>query len=223
MSLPTIEPGDLLAYLDGVDLPHVAQALQTSAELRAQLASLRQTEQSLHKLFGGLPLPDPQDLVDVAAGQATPAQQLRVAAYTRLSPAGQQELAALLAEDAPLKRVRRPLFTALPQTTALGARSFGPATSEQAFYASELAVQVVLRLSPPSNETWQLAGYVTQHDQPAPQVRVTLRAAHARPRPRFTDVDGFFTFTRLAAGVYRLQAQFAQGVIFIPAITLDDA
>ncbi|MEI8164986.1 MAG: carboxypeptidase-like regulatory domain-containing protein [Chloroflexales bacterium] len=222
MSLPTIEPGDLLAYLDGVDLPHVAHALQTSAALRAQLANMRQREQGLRQLFGGLPCPDPQDLVDVAANVASPTQQLRVAAYTRLSPAGQQELAALLAEHAP-PTARRPRFTALPQMMALGARSLGPAPSEQAFYASALAVQVVLRLSPPTDARWHMVGYVTQQDQPAPHVRVTLRAEHARPRPRFTDAEGFFTFPRLSAGVYRLQAHFEQGVVLIPTITLDDA
>ncbi len=220
MNLHHVEPGDLLAYLDTVDLPHVDHALQESADLRQRLASLRQTDRALRTIVGGLPIPDPQDLVDVATGQATPAQQIRVAAYVRANPVGRDDLAELVSAPPKPSRLRLPRFAALPLAAALGTRSGARTTTEQAFYASELAVQVVVRIVPPSGDLWQLAGYVTRNDQPASQVRVTLRAADARPRPRRTDADGFFTFTRLRAGVYHLQAQFEQGVILVPAITL---
>lgn len=221
MNLPTIEPGDLLAYLDGVHLAHVEQALQMSAELREQLETLRRTERSLRKLFGNLPLPDPQDLVDLAVDQATPAQQLLVAAYIRANPAGQQELDTLRLAAAPPKRLRLPRFTALLQAPALGVRS--AAAAEQNFYASELAVHVVLRLPPPTDDRWRIEGYVTRNDQPATNVRITLRTAHARPRPRLTDAHGFFTFTRLRAGVYRLRIYFEQGILLLPDISIDYA
>ncbi len=214
-----IEPGDLLAYLDGVDLPHVEQALQASPGLRQELDELRQAEQVLRQMFGGLPLPDPQDLVDVVTGQATPQQQLRVAAYIRANPAGQQELAALQAAAAS-RSSSRVRFLAVRQTGALAVRSAAADAIEQSFYVTELAIQVVLRIGPPSNDRWRLEGYVTQHDQPAAGVRVTLRATHARPRPRLTDADGFFAFQRLAAGTYRLQAALPQGTVVLPDIVL---
>lgn len=217
-----ITPGDLLAYLDGVPLPHVEQALQSSVELRQQLDELRQTDQLLQRLFGGLPLPDPQDLVDVATDQATPLQQLRVAASTRANPRTRQELDMLRTDPVPPQRVRLPRCMAVPQTAIPGVRSLTPVETEQAFYASDLSAQVVLRLIPPTNNHWQITGYVTHRDQPVADVRITLHAPQRRPRPRMTDANGFFTFARMAPGTYRLQARFAQGILIIPEIIIPD-
>jgi len=217
-----ITPGDFLAYLDGVDLPHVAQAVQASPELRRQLAEVRQTDQALQRLFGGLPMPDPQDLVDVATGQATPQQELRVAAAARSNPAVQQELDLLRSAAAPPQRSRLPRFIAAPQTAIAGVRAHALSDTEQSFYAAELAAQVVLRRIPPTAETWRIEGYVTRADQPASEVRITLQAPGRRPRPRVTDANGFFTFPRLAPGTYHLQAHFAQGIVIISDIELPD-
>ncbi len=86
-----IEEGELLAYLDGAQLPHVEQALRASSELRRELETLRKTSITLRRAFGGIGRPDPQDLVDVATGNATPNQELRVAAYLRTSAACRED------------------------------------------------------------------------------------------------------------------------------------
>jgi hypothetical protein len=220
----SLQPGDLLAYLDGVALPHVEQALQASAELRAELAQLQRVNDQLQQRVRNLPIPEPHDMVDVATGQATPEQQLRVAAYVRANPQAKQILTDLLAlqgqSTQPSRQRGRSRFVALPQAMGLGTRSITPVVADHAFYASELAAQIVLRIAPPEDDYWRIEGYVTQHDQPAPNIRVTLRAEHARPRPRVTDADGFFTFARLKAGSYLVQAHFAQGLVLIPALTL---
>ncbi|WP_129670881.1 carboxypeptidase-like regulatory domain-containing protein [Candidatus Chloroploca sp. Khr17] len=227
MNNKPLEPGDLLAYLDGVALPHVEQALEASAEVRQEFAQLRRTVQHLHERLEGLSVPEPQDLVDVATGQATPQQQLRVAAYVRANPRAKATFTELLAlqsqpADRPV-RFRLPRFVALPQLLGAGMRSIAPVVPDQSFYASELAVQIVLRLPPPENDYWRIEGYVTHHDQPAPDVRVRLRGDQARPRPRTTDADGFFTFARLAAGTYLVQVHFAEGVVLLPPLTLSHA
>ncbi len=225
MHTDPIKPGDLLAYLDGVALPHVEQALQASAELRQELEQLRRMDHRLRQLLGGLPVPEPQDLVDVATGQATPAQQLRVAAYARSHPRAKEALTALLDLQAePTRRsgrFRLPRFAALPQLLGAGVRrGLADATSDQSFYASELAAQVVLRISPPEHDRWRIEGYVTQQDQPAPGIRVTLRGDHGRVRTRVTDDEGFFHFAQLVTGSYIVQAHFPQGIVLVPAITL---
>lgn len=224
MNLNTIQPGDLQAYLDGEDLPHVAEALAASPALRQELAALRRQNQALQGFFGGLNIPDPQDLVDVATGLASPQQHLRVMAYVRASPQGREDFTALLALQAPPqpRGLRLPNILALPQALAPALRSLTPAADDHSFYAGELQAQIVVRVPPPHGDHWCIEGYVTQHDQPASAVRVTLRGDHVRPRPRFTDAEGFFTFTRLPAGHYLLQAHFSQGRLLLPPIRLGE-
>ncbi|PDV98958.1 carboxypeptidase-like regulatory domain-containing protein [Candidatus Viridilinea mediisalina] len=222
MNINPIQPGELQAYLDGEDVPHVAEALAASPALRQELAALHRQMQTLQGFFGGLNLPDPQDLVDVATGQASPQQQLRVMAYVRASPQGREDFTTLLAlQAAPQsQRLRLPNILALPQALAPGLRSLPSASDDQSFVAGELHAQVVVRVPPPRGDHWQIEGYVTQHDQPAAAVRVTLRGDQVRPRPRFTDAEGFFTFTRLPAGHYLLQAHFPQGRLLLPPLRL---
>lgn len=221
MDLTPIQPGDLMAYLDGVQLPHVEQALQVSAELRQELEDLRQTERRFQAVFADLALADPQDLVDVATGQASAEQQLRVAAYVRVNPQGRQDLADLITAATPAPRLRLPRFIALPQVLATSLRALEPVAPEQSFYATELAAQVVVRILPPKDDRWRIEGFVTRNEQPVAQARISLRAEHARPRPRHTDADGFFTFARLQAGVYQLQVRFDDGMLFLPSILLN--
>ncbi|RRR74697.1 MAG: carboxypeptidase regulatory-like domain-containing protein [Candidatus Viridilinea halotolerans] len=220
-----IQPGELQAYLEGAELPHVAQALAASPALRQELATLRRQTQALQRFFGGLAIPDPQELVDVATGLATAEQHLRVMAYVRASPQGRADFTNLLALQAPPqpKRALLPNVLALPQALAAGVRSLEPTSADQSFYASALAAQIVVRVPPPAGDHWRIEGYVIQQDQPAPAVRVTLRSDQFRPRPRLTDAEGFFAFTRLPAGHYLLQALFPQGRLLLPPLRLGEA
>ena len=86
----TITDGQLLAYLEGEDLPQVAQALAASATLRARLDELREADAFLRQAFAPLRRPSPADMVDVVAGQGTPAAravQTRRAAWPRAAGA----------------------------------------------------------------------------------------------------------------------------------------
>ena len=223
MEHPKIEEGELLAYLDGERLPHVEAALRDSAALRDELERLRQTEAWLRAaLSGKTPRPSAQDLVDVVAGQATPAQRLLVAAWVRQDPAAQKELAALQAE-AQTRPARLPHFIARPLVAAAGVRAArAEDVTEQAFYVAELQAQITVRVAPLPAERWRVEGYVTQQHEPVAGIKVHLASPTARPRPRYTDEAGFFTFRSLAQGVYELHAYFAQGRVTIPNITLKD-
>ena len=221
MKRTPIREGELLAYLDGEGLPHVEQELQASPGLR------REIDAFLRRAFADLDRPDPQDLVDVVAGQATAAQRLLVAAWTRSKGTAQREIEALRNEWDTMQRTeqkrrpRRPRFLAVPLGAAVGVRTLAE-SAEQSFYAAELQAQVTLRVAPVSGEQWRIEGYVTQSHQPAANARVTLRSERARPRPRHTDEAGIFVFPKLAAGVYQLRVAFEQGILYIPELVLDD-
>lgn len=224
-----IQEGELLAYLCGEHLPHVEAALRESPELQAELERLRQTDEWLRRLLSGKRWPDSQDLVDVVTGLATPEQRLLVMAWVRRDPAAREELAALEAEArglgvvSPSRRMRLPLFIAVPVTMALGVRA-APAEEldERAFYVAELQVQITLRVAPLGRERWRIEGYVTQHHAPVPGVRVSLRSAAARPRPRSTDETGWFNFRHVPPGVYTLTAISDSWRITVPDVTLKD-
>jgi hypothetical protein len=90
-----INHGDLLAHLDGERVPHLDVALRNQPELNKQLNALHEADQFFHQRFSRILRPDSQDLVDVVTGQASSAQELRVAAYLRQSAAGRAEMAAI--------------------------------------------------------------------------------------------------------------------------------
>lgn len=228
MSTPSISEGDLLAYLDEVDLPHVAQALSESLDLQRELAELEQLDDLLRQKFGQQIIPDPQDLVDVLTGQATNQQRLLVAAYERRSLRWRQEKALLekelaLLQSPPRPRFRLPNYTALLQTAASGLRSaLSENEAQPTFQVAEMQAEVTLAIIPGELEQWQITGYVTQKDQPVVNARVTLRAEHIKPRRRSTDTAGFFRFRALSAGHYHLRIALTEGAIVIPVLELKD-
>jgi len=218
--------GDLFAYLDGQELPHVEQVLQRSPELQAELAAFQRADGWLGRLFAGFV--DSQDLVDVVAGQSTPAQQLLVAAYVRRNPEAQAELAALEAEKAAFEQEQRPLPDkwSLPIFTAIRSLAFAlrgqPTDEEPSFYVTELNAEVTLYSGLPMGEEWEIEGYVTQNQLPAAKVEVILEAEEASAASGMTDEGGFFTFEDLVAGRYQLRVKFDKGILLIPEIVLRD-
>jgi hypothetical protein len=237
MAEQPIEEGDLLAYLSGEHLPHVEAALVASPDLRTELDALRRAEHLFSSVLRGIEALDPQDMVDVVTGQATDAQQLRVASVVRQHPQARTEFEALQAafhEAAPAPRdasTGLPHFFAVPLSGMVGLRGAAPTTppapafapgEDHSFLAADLDVQITLHLVPPAPRYWQLEGHVTRDQMPAPALKVTLTSDATRPRPRQTDDMGFFSFRRLHAGTYRLQVFFAEGVVVIPDIHLPD-
>ncbi len=225
----SISEGDLLAFLEGEDLPQVARALAESPELQRELAELQRARAAFTQLFTGLERPAPQDMVDVIAGQASATQQLRVSAYLRESAAGrrayqelEQEFGRLQQTTRP-RRARLPEFLALPLAAAAGLRA-APVADERdrAFVVKELQARVTLRIVPRADEHWAIEGFITRGEQAAPDVQVRLTAPRARPRPRRTDAAGFFSFPRLRAGTYQLRAAFDEAVLRVEDIVLQD-
>lgn len=240
MNQTPLTEGELLAYLDGERLPHVEQQLRVSPALQQELDELRQIEQWLQGNFGGIERPDPQDLVDVALGQATATQELIVAAYVRQSPQGRRELERLkqnfgINMQGATRTARRPWFMAIPLLGSAGlkaqadrqqqalphSRSAHPEQEgEQAFQVTEMQAQITIRIPPMIGEEWQLSGIVTQYQQPLANAKVTLRAEHTRSRSRTTDEMGFFVFRHLPEGTYRLRVYLDQGIIRVPDLVL---
>ncbi|MGB0387365.1 MAG: hypothetical protein ACPGWR_21300 [Ardenticatenaceae bacterium] len=237
MSDQLVTEGDLFAYLDGQELPEVEGALQRSPELQAELAAFRRADGWLERLFAGFV--DSQDLVDVVAGQFTPAQQLLVAAYVRRHPEAQAELHALEAEKAAFERQQRPksgpiseigpIFRAI-RSLAVGLRG-EPTDEEQSFYVTELNAEVMLYSGLPTGEVWEIEGDVTRNELPAAKLEVILDRSDdfSRSGPGTTEVvttvtdeGGFFTFEDLVAGTYQLRVKFDKGILLIPEIILRD-
>ncbi|NJL03637.1 MAG: carboxypeptidase regulatory-like domain-containing protein [Chloroflexaceae bacterium] len=214
-----IADGELLAYLDGTGSPATAAALAQSPALQARLAALQAADAHFERLFGGILVPDPQDLVDVATGHATPNQQLRVAAYLRDYAPARAAFAELVVAEQPRRRIL-PLIgiLALASGTVRSTSSAG-----QLYYVSEVNAQVTVRVIPPDDELWAIEGRITQDDQPLGGVRVRVRPlnppdGNPRARTRTTDTQGFFRFAKLTAPMYHLEATLDYGTILIPAI-----
>ena len=95
MTDEVISEADLLAYLHGEHRPHVEQALRESPEVRRTFEQLRHTSTLFQRISGQTERPAPEDMTAVAAGRATAAQKLRVAAYLRACPEARADLDAL--------------------------------------------------------------------------------------------------------------------------------
>lgn len=219
MISPTITDGQLLAYLDGVRLPAVESALAVSPALRARLETLRSEEFFLREMFINLPVIEPQDLVDVVTGQASPATRLRVNAYLKENPEAKEEMETLKKSLPQTSTSRRPAFAAIP-VLAAGLRDAGAQSQNQSYYVAELEARVSLSITPCGTERWRVSGRVTCANQAIVGVRVALSSANFHPRPRQTDENGFFEFQRLPTDVYSLRVTLVSGILVIREIDL---
>lgn len=241
MTQQAISQGDLLAYLDGERLPHVEVALRREPALRHEFEVLQETDRFLYTMFGGILRPDSQDLVDVATGQATSQQALRVAAYLRNSADARARMEALkkVAEEVEprivAKEAKEPALLSKIQTLlplffarrlrAADVRAGGlqdiSQSSDETFYVAEIEARVTLYVSPPVREVWLLEGYVTQNALPVDEVMVSLQQEEGVVATTTTE-DGFFTFDSLEAGRYQIKVQFEHGILVIREIELED-
>lgn len=216
-----VQAGDLQAYIEGEDVPHVAAALQHSPELQAELALLRRLQERIRAAAPQTVIPSDTDMIDVATGQATAQQRLRVAAYLRVSAVGRADMAALLEPDRVTRRHPLQRFLATPPIAATAVKQTEPFTgAETAFVASELAASLTLRVQTTQAGIWRLRGYLEQQGIPSAKTVVSLRTPEGRRRTRTTDDGGFFVFERLPAGSYYLRVAFATGILLTPPLTI---
>ncbi len=178
--------------------------------------------------FEGVLRPDPQDLIDVVAGQASQAQKLIVAAYTRNSVRGRKELRALETKWAKLMPAQgnRLNIWALPQFLArplalVGMRGDDASNDGlQTYYAADVQAQIAIQIPPPQNNLWQIQGYVTHEDLPLTATAVSLYPIAEMTTE--TDEMGFFIFENLSAGNYDLSLHLSDSIVLIPGIYLID-
>ena len=224
---PNWDEGDLIAHIDGNS--------NASPDLAADLTELADLDALLQRTYGGSARPDPQDLVDVLMGQATPAQRLIVAAYVRDSMRGKAEMAALEKELADeLGSTPKlgfladllPRFMATPIAMGIGLRTSAnisaTETGEQTFQVAELNVQITLQIAPPIRELWEIEGYISQNYLPVADAPLILQSVPSPQQESNTDSEGFFIFQELSDGRYNLSIQLAEGIITLPELTLTD-
>ncbi|MEI7645777.1 MAG: carboxypeptidase-like regulatory domain-containing protein [Chloroflexales bacterium] len=218
-----IEEGELQAYVEGERSPHVGEALAHSPALQQQLALLERANQRLHALAPQTVIPSAQDMVDVAAGQATARQQLRVAAYLRMSASGRARMAYLLEGTGAKRQAVPALFLAtLPAGAPTTKGDRDDERGGAVLVSTELAAHVVVRIQPVAADSWRLRGYLERRGEPLGATAVVLRTPDGRRRTRTTDDGGFFAFDRLPAGSYHLRIGLDAGVLLTPPIVLGD-
>ena len=222
-SSEAIEEGALQAYVEGERSPHVVEAIAHSPQLQQQLARLTRANERLHALSPQTVIPSAQDVIDVASGQATARQQLRVAAYLRVSASGRARMAYLLEGADPKRRDAPALFLA---TVPVGAGTTKGDSDDPrggtVLVSAELAAHVVVRVQAVSADSWRLRGYLEQRGEPLGAMTVVLRTPHGGRRTRTTDDGGFFTFERLPVGSYHVRVSLDAGVLLTPPIVLGD-
>lgn len=237
-----VNEGDLVAHLDGQKRKRVEKALHESPELQQKFDELSKFAALLQHNFGGVERPDPQDLVDVASGQATDQQRLLIDAYARDSVRGQREL-ELLRKEAETPNVSATAFIAQLMTIfdsahslvsqPLGVRSAidrgakAESKIEQVYQVIELQLEIRLQIiRPVHGELWQIIGNITQNtDTKAaiPGVQIALYAKRGRPRWCKTDAAGFFAFRGLKQNIYRMKGQLVQEGFIIPNLELNES
>ena len=219
----TLEAGALQAYVEGERLPHVVEAIAHSPQLQHEVALLTRVNERLHALAPQTVIPSAHDLVDVATGQATPPQHLRVAAYLRRSASGRARMAYLLEGVSAPRQGAPTLFLATTPVGTLATKGdHDDLRGGTLLVSAELAAQIVVRIVPVAAEAWRLRGYLEQRGVPLAATTVVLRAPDGRRRTRTTDAGGFFTFDRLPAGSYHVRVALATGVLLTPPMVLGD-
>lgn len=224
------EDADLLAHLSGEDVPGLIEAIKRSPELAERLSVIKTQNDRLKKLFGGVGVPDPQDLIDVVTGQASAQTRLVVDAYVRNSPSGKQlmdllrkEYTQLERESAPSK-IRLPIFLAVPARLGIALRSANDEEDpfarprEGAYETTELEAKVAYRIVPLRQEKFRIEGTVLHKGLPAIDAHVSIRGDKGRTRVTQTTSIGYFVFDKVAPGTYRLRIQVGGGILETPLI-----
>jgi hypothetical protein len=172
--------------------------------------------------------PPTAELTAYVMNQLDGAAQLRVAAHVRGCPLCQFLVAAtrpaeiITAGDAmwvPARRRRGPAARALPLPLLSGRR--GSSTQAGLQHYAQGAISIELTISPPDGDSWRISGQVLHHDEPLAEASVLLRAGRRSYRQQ-SDPLGFFSFTNLPPGTYRLQLSHGELHAEIRAITLSN-
>lgn len=233
---------DLLAYLEGEEIPGLVEALRVSPALQQKLEELRVLDAWLYQTFDGISRPAPGDLVDVALEQASDRQKLLVAAYERNSLRGSAEMARLRHEARQQQRPSSPWFARLvaPLTAshtgrlqAAGVRSSdvptmkAGAVTERFYVVEEAQASVHLQITRPLyGERWIMSGMINQtanEEAPLADLLLVLQNQRGgRGLRATTNSLGYFTFREIKAGVYQLKIHFNKEIAIIADLVLTE-
>lgn len=163
--------------------------------------------------------PAPEQLADYTLGLLAGNEQLRVAAHVRQCPLCQDDVAISRPPAPQPGRLRTLIARALPAAVGAGRRG-GRQSEVRRFVSADLLVE--LTIAPPSEDVWRITGQVLRTDIAQPDLPVTLRT-QGRRYQQTTDADGFFVFTGLAAGTYRLSVRAGSVRVQIDDLVLEAA
>lgn len=91
----------------------------------------------------------------------------------------------------------------------------------QNFEVTDIDMQVALHMPRVKGELYELQGTVTQYAQLVNKAEIVLRSSTGRVRKRKTNEAGFFLFSKLAPGDYRLNIKLEDGTILIDGLLFD--
>jgi hypothetical protein len=162
--------------------------------------------------------PPAEDLAAFMLGDLGGVDQLRVAAHVRSCPLCQQ-LADLCAPPSPPEPALRRLIAGLAAPAlATGLRGDGGGAQVRRYMAADISVE--LTIPPPDGEAWEVVGQVLCGGLGLPFCPVQIQTGRRRPLTRSSDADGFFGFSGLPAGTYRLTITYGQVRVEVESLGL---
>lgn len=207
-----IQPGDLVAYLEGEADPGVQEHVRRCPHCAQRVAALADLDRQLLVSRYRVSCPSSEQLALWQADLLAAEEQLQVAAHVRDCPHCQRELADLAAVDddlldALLERLQgvvRWLEATLVSTAPLPVGLRGLALPQRRYQADDLTIFVGSRTAPRGR---QLIGRLYPHSTPRPsveQIEVWLVRQGEAVSRQHTDELGHFVFSDLAPGRYDL-------------------
>lgn len=149
--------------------------------------------------------PSPHDLALYVMGDLTGTHQLRVAAHVRLCPLCMELIALTESDD----RKKPPMLARLvPVMLATKLRSDPGRIHLRQFVAADVVIE--LRVTPPTAGRWAINGQVLRQGEGLPACTVRIHTPRRRARIQSTDPNGFFSFSSLPEGTYRVTVSHAQ-------------
>lgn len=164
--------------------------------------------------------PTSDQLADYALGLLDGNEQLTVSAHVRSCPVCQM-LIKVCRPPEPQRRLPERIRTLVAQLAAPAAALHrrGDASSEQVrqYLVADIAIELLI--PPPAGESWSITGQVLQNGVGLVACEVHLRLGR-RNLARTSDASGYFAFTGLSSGRYKLAVIYGQIRVEINDLTL---
>lgn len=247
-SLADFEPWEVEAYLDGEDLPHLADFLARNPALAATLQREQRQNHRLQSALYRFDCPSPATLQAYDWRELQPNAYQAVANHLQQCPQCSAELATLhafAAEPLPVtaaqsasasaqpgllaqwqglvEQVRLVVATLVtpggPQLAGVALRSATPAPTQLLFEADNIDVSLLIQQG--ANGAYRVDGQLFAPTTLTDTTyTLTSAAPDALPLTGAVTPTGIFTQTDLSAGVYQLIVKLPDHAIVVPNLTL---